>query len=242
MLEAPQRVIDNNLEISIWVATDAEAAARTAANLTRSAIVETLAARPSCALALTGGSSPVRTYQILATMDLPWDAIHFFQTDQRHLSGHVPSAWDAIRTNLLDPASIPARNRHPIAFADEDAAKCAREYSHTLARVCHRATPDIAILSLGEGGHTASLFPGDPVLKSTSRVGVTQTHNGSARVTLTPLTLADVQTRIMVATGDGKATEVRHMLHGNVSSPSRQVLARGGVLVTDKRAFSATPG
>ena len=140
------------------------------------------------AICLTGGSSPKRLYQLLATdayrSRIPWDRVHWFIGDERFVPASDPLNNMAIaRTAFLDRCA-PAANIHPIPTATADPADPdggATLYEQELqsfygADTLDDARPlfDLVLMGIGPDGHTASLFPGDGALDETARwvVGV----------------------------------------------------------------------
>jgi 6-phosphogluconolactonase len=145
------------------------------------------------AVALSGGHTPRRTYQILAKAPyrnrVDWDKVHVFWGDERCVPpGDDRNNAGMARSALLDHVPIPPEQIHPIPgeVASTDAAT---QYETLLRRffVNQPARFDLILLGLGRDGHTASLFPGTPVLDERDR-WVAHVHIGSEpfdRVTLT---------------------------------------------------------
>lgn len=95
---------------------DLEAASRRAASLTASAAREAAATRGRFTLALSGGSTPGRFFELLAGEDLPWDRVHVFWADERLVGPDSPdSNYRLARERLLSKIPIPKANLHPMA-------------------------------------------------------------------------------------------------------------------------------
>src|SRR5689334_4557551 len=122
--------------------------------------IRAAAERGACSVALSGGNSPRAFLQELAKRPLPWEQVRFFFVDERCVPpDHPDSNYRMAREALFEPARIdPARiHRMEGERADRDAA--ARDYEALLPAVL-----DVVFLGIGEDGHTASLFPGSPLV------------------------------------------------------------------------------
>jgi 6-phosphogluconolactonase len=77
--------------------------------------------------------------------------------------------------------------------------------------------PDLVLLGLGEDGHTASLFPGQPAVHETTRWVVTALAPDKKlwRVTLTPAILNLAQNVTFIVSGGEKATRLRQVVEGS---------------------------
>ena len=126
-------------------------------------------------LALSGGSTPQHLYALMASAPyverFPWHNMQFFIGDDRFVPhDHADSNFGMMQRLLFSKAPIPASNIFPMPDhgTAEDAA---RTYEHTLKTlygapefVPERPFFDVQLLGIGTDGHTASLFPSQPVL------------------------------------------------------------------------------
>lgn len=123
-------------------------------------------------LALAGGTTPARAYQVLAAEPyrsaISWDAVHVFWSDERAVAPDDPSSnYGLAERELLRHVQIPRQNVHRAPADAPDLVAACREYERQIARVVPQsqtgAVPefDLVLLGLGTDGHTASLFPGD---------------------------------------------------------------------------------
>lgn len=158
-----------------------------------------LQARPGpVAVALSGGSTPKLLYQALAAPPfvdrVPWDRTHWFWGDERfvpHDDGR--SNYRMIAEAMLGRVGAPPGNIHPIPTEGMSAEDAAARYQITLqahhgGQTLDPVRPlfDIVLLGLGTNGHTASLFPGTPVLKERTAWAAAVTPAGEpTRITLT---------------------------------------------------------
>lgn len=124
-------------------------------------------------VALSGGSTPRRIYELLADQDLPWDRIHWYWGDERNVPPeHADSNLRMVREALLDRASIPPANIHPVPVDVDRPDAAAAEYERRLRRAFgNDPYPgwDLVLLGLGEDAHTASLFPATAAVGETDR-------------------------------------------------------------------------
>jgi 6-phosphogluconolactonase len=114
-------------------------------------------------VALSGGSTPKRVYELLSRRDLPWSLIHWFWGDERNVPpDHAESNQRMVRESLLSHASIPEGNLHPVIADIDSPATAARAYERQLrAYFSGDDFPrwDLVLLGMGDDAHTASLFP-----------------------------------------------------------------------------------
>jgi len=180
-------------------------------------------------VALAGGSTPRATYRLLAKMDLPWDRIAWFLGDERF----VP--LDDPQSNFrMIGESLGARARvHPVR-TDCTPHTAATDYEHLLAPFRGRtALFDVTILGLGADGHTASLFPGSPVLDETGSL-VRPTPNG--RITLTYAALNASRHTIFLVSGAEKRAALKRLLDGDRSIPAGRIQGADVTVIADAAA------
>ena len=137
-----------------------------------------IADRGRFSIALSGGSTPKRAYELLAKRtDVDWEKTEIFFGDDRFVPANdARSNYKMAREALLDHVPIPAGNVHAIPTSAATVEAAADLYERTLRdRLGHSAegvTVDLALLGLGPDGHTASLFPGDAPVSERSRWAV----------------------------------------------------------------------
>jgi 6-phosphogluconolactonase len=192
-------------------------------------------------VALSGGSTPRRTYELLAdpSLAVPWTAVQLFQVDERFVPpDHDESNYRMIRGALLAPAAIPGANVHRIRTELATPQDAAREYEKELQRVFASPTGvaprfDLVLLGMGPDGHTASLFPGSPALEERSRwVAADFIQRFLAwRITLTLPVLDAAREIIFLVTGAEKADTLRRVVRGlEQRLPAERVRPRDGRL------------
>jgi 6-phosphogluconolactonase len=206
----------------IRIYPDAEALNNAAAELFADEARQAAQARGRFIVALAGGNTPRRTYEILARepfRDLvPWQQTHVFWGDERCVPADDPcnNALMA-RQTLLDHVPVPPGQIHPMVCNGSSVAAAA-EYEALLRSFFADSRPrfDLVMLGLGENGHTASLFPGTSVLDEQQRwVGeVYLAEEGQHRLTLTTAVINQAALVVFLVSGSDKAPILRKVLKG----------------------------
>src|SRR5579871_1375108 len=203
------------------------------------------------AICLTGGSSPKRLYQLLASeayaKRIPWDRVHWFIGDERFVPPSDARNNMATARGIFVDRLAPKDNIHPVptdaATPDESAGRYERELkSFYGADDLDPARPlfDLVLMGVGPDGHTASLFPGYPALAETKRwvTGVPQAHVAPfvPRVTLTLPSLASCREMLFEVAGEEKRA-ILDKLSKDESLPANRARSIGEtVLLVDKAA------
>lgn len=174
-------------------------------------------------VALAGGNTPRRMYELLAGDQLrsiiDWTTVHLFFGDERCVSSdHPDSNFRQASEALISHVDIPAANVHRIEI-EADATSSATRYESELRDFFMNveAPPfDLVLLGLGEDGHTASLFPHTEALKMTDKwVVANWVEKLSAyRITLTPAAINGSAQVIFLVAGANKAAAVEAVLEG----------------------------
>jgi len=250
-------IVSMDAPFEIRIADDpvslAEIAAHEVVNVARAAV----AARGRFTVALAGGSTPRATYRRLAqpplATQMPWDRTLVFFGDERGVPPtHADSNYGMAHSALLAHVSIQPERVFRIRGEDPDPDAVAADYARVLAEalgVRRGETPrlDLVLLGLGIDGHTASLFPGSPVLKETFRT-VAAVHAAAAsvpqRFTLTYPVLNAAACVIYIVSGAEKAKVVKAALADSTTTvPAAMVRPSDGRLlwVLDRAAAAALP-
>jgi len=106
---------------------------------------------------LTGGQSSLDLYKILSKANSSWSKWHLYITDERFLPEDHPERNDRVIKKIwLENSAIPKQNIHFIR-AEMGLLEAQQKYEEELK---HINKFDMVLLSVGEDGHVASLFPG----------------------------------------------------------------------------------
>jgi 6-phosphogluconolactonase len=209
----------------IRILEDADELAETAAGLIVDVATSAVAQRGRFSIALAGGATPRDTYERLARPPLselmPWARTLVFFGDERGVPpDHPDSNYGMARRALLSRVPIPPRQIFRIPGESTDPEAVATEYARTIAeelKVRRGELPrlDLVLLGLGIDGHTASLFPGSPVLKEVFRT-VAAVHAAAAvipqRFTLTYPIMNAAACVVYLVSGTVKAKVVKAAL------------------------------
>lgn len=178
-------------------------------------------------LVLAGGTTPRRCYELLAGLDVEWGRVAILFGDERCVpASHPDSNYLMAREALLDQVAPATVHRMPAELGPDEGAA---QYAPVVASL---APLDVVILGIGEDGHTASLFPGHPALKSRRWVvGIRNSPKPPPeRVTLTLRALRGARRVIILATGAGKAEAVsmakRHKVPSGMIAGAEWLLDR----------------
>lgn len=181
-------------------------------------------------LALAGGSTPRAAYSRLATgdlrLELDWQRTHVVWGDERCVPPDDPeSNYRMAKETLLDRVPIPGNQIHRIR-GEDDPEQAAVDYERAL-RSLLRGHPersegslDLVLLGLGEDGHTASLFPGQPAVHETERwvLAVPSPAGDMWRVTLTPAVLNLASNVTFIVSGAAKSFRLAQVFERPVDS------------------------
>ena len=183
---------------------------------------QAIAARGVFSIALAGGQTPRLCYEYLRELTVDWAHVQVVFGDERCLPVGDANRNDTMAYHaLLNHIQIPAANIHAVQ-AELGAAAAALKYAAVIAPILPL---DLALLGLGEDGHTASLFPDNPAIESdASVVAVYDAPKAPPeRVSLGLSSLNAARTKLFIASGEGKREALTHIAQGALL-PAAQVI------------------
>ena len=236
---------------------DPEATAQRAAVEIARALQSAREQRGVAHLALSGGSTPARTYELLADALGDWDGVEIWFADERCVGPEdEESNYRLAAETLLRPAGIDPTRIHRME-GELGPEEGARRYAEALragfvpeqtSAPDPPALPmlDLIALGIGPDGHVASLFPGAPTLDAGERalcLGVTDSPKPPPqRITLSLAVLRAARRCLLLATGAGKADAIAAALGEPTHHVPASLLVRERLTVIVDDAASPPPG
>lgn len=235
-------------EILVW--SDAEALSRAAAYFFVKSCKESIEQKGRFAVALSGGNTPKRLYQLLATQEfsrnIAWKKVMLFWGDERsvpHKSDE--SNFKMVKEALLDKVKIPKKNIFPVPVKGSP-KDCALQYEATLKTALgNRPCFDLTLLGMGDDGHTASLFPGTDILNEKKRLikEVWVEEKQTYRISVTYPLINHSNEVMFLVSGKAKAPVIRNIISGkkqNGAYPVQGVQLKKGstIWLLDEAAIS----
>jgi 6-phosphogluconolactonase len=200
-------------------------------------------------VALSGGNTPRPLYALLAEepilSKMPWDRIHFILGDERFVPPSDPASnYGMARAAFLAHVPIPPGNVHPVQTEGVTLDEAAARYEAMLkglygADTLEPGRPllDLTFLGLGQDGHTASLLPGEPVLRVRDRwVAPVPKGRSEERVTLTYPALDASKVVAFLVSGESKREILDKILSGGTDFPAAHIRPEGEVIWFADRA------
>ncbi|QSW89276.1 6-phosphogluconolactonase [Flavobacterium endoglycinae] len=194
----------------------------TAADLFVSSAQKAIAEKGKFTAVLTGGSSPAGIYKLLASDDyknkIDWNKVFIFWGDERWvpLNDDLSNAKMSYST-LLNHVSIPKENIFEMYKDGVTPEEYAVTYEQSIRKVLgEEGKFDLILLGMGDDGHTASLFPGEEVLKEETKWvdAYFLAPQNMHRITLTAPLINKAEKIVVVAFGEKKAPALKEVTKG----------------------------
>jgi 6-phosphogluconolactonase len=207
----------------IQVVPDPALVAKAAADRVVESAISAIRERGRFSIALAGGSTPKVLYGLLAgppyVSQVEWKKVHIFFGDERCVPpDHQDSNFRMANEALLSEAPIPEENIHRMR-GEIDPNEAAKEYGLLLKQLFGEEGLDVALLGMGDDGHTASLFPHSDALKEKEHRVVAHyveksTTGKSWRITMTAPFINRCREVLVMVTGASKAQRLAEVLEG----------------------------
>ena len=200
------------------------------------ALVAELAPR---SIALSGGDTARKCYELLAVADVEWPEVVVLFGDERWVPVGEPDSNEGMARFAFIDQVLP-REVYSLRHAGETPEEAARAYDRLLHEL---GSIDLVHLGLGPDGHTASLFPGSPALDEQQRLVVPtgDDKHPHPRLTFTYPALALARTIVFTVAGDGKSEALARIRAGE-ALPASRVRAERVVWLVDEAANGSTSG
>ncbi|MFN7542008.1 MAG: 6-phosphogluconolactonase [Acidobacteriota bacterium] len=214
---------------------NAEEAAQACAERMAGIMKESIEQRGEARVALSGGSTPKLRFGYLAKLPMDWKQVWLYWVDERVVPPEDPdSNYRMAMEYLIRPAGIPIENLNRIAgerYPEEAAAHYVSEIQVDF-QLKEGELPvfDLIHRGMGADSHTASLFPGDPLVDDEYEIAANTYVEKfkSHRVTLMPGVLKAARHTVILAPGADKAEALWDVLEGkpNVRAHPCQIAAK----------------
>lgn len=229
------------VEIPVYEMPDAKGVAVAGAGWLAERLVDCVQEAGETVLAISGGRSPWPMFRRLVSAGgVPWSHIHIVQVDERVApAGHPDRNWSNV--DEVFGQIVPSKNLHPMPVEESDLESASETYAQLLLNLTAGRGIGVCHLGLGEDGHTASLFPGDPALEATDRAVVctSEIHGGYRRMTLTLPVISSAQHVMWQVQGHTKKDMLSRMRRGDQDLPAGRVRRQHAVIFADQEALGS---
>jgi 6-phosphogluconolactonase len=196
-------------------------------------LADAIGNRKRATLAISGGTSPRPMFELLAKSGFRWELVQIYWVDERCVPpSDSQSNFRMANETWLAPAKVPSANIHRVP-TELEPHEAVRKYAEDVRNSLPFDLPfDVIHRGMGPDGHTASLFPGEPLIADhegiAAAVWVEKMHQW--RVTLLPRVLEAARNTVVLATGADKAEALAAVLRGPYDPMKwpAQIGARGG--------------
>jgi 6-phosphogluconolactonase len=247
----------NTTEVFYYADPTLEAVSRRAAQYFVDAIRAAVSARGKARIAISGGSTPKATFELLATdayrQQIPWDKLELYWVDERCVAPDQPdSNYRMTKQALLD--HVPLAQDHVFRIQGElDPEEAAAKYEFDIRRSfrlegAEMPIFDLVALGMGPDGHTASLFPHTEGLHELMRIAIANhvIQKETWRVTLTSPVINRARDVFFLIAGADKVEALKEVFLGAYDPetyPSQLIrpASRRITLLLDSAAAAALP-
>lgn len=218
-------------DVSVVVARDTENAYTLSAQTIVDLAHQAVNARGKFTIALSGGSTPRKLYELLASPawqpKMPWAQTEFFWGDERYVASTDSSSnFHMTQQAMLSKVGVAPERVHRV-LTETEAQDTAALYDQEIRRVVPPGADgipefDLVLLGLGTNGHTASLFPYQPALHEKKKLVISEYIDEvkMTRVTFSAPLINAARQIVFLSLGEDKASVVRDVVTG-VFDPER---------------------
>jgi 6-phosphogluconolactonase len=201
-------------------------------------------------LAVSGGSTPRLMFESMATRGFDWNGVELFWVDERMVPPtDAQSNYRMTRESLLDAIQLPAERIHRIEgeLNPEDAAKKYVKEIQGAFKLASGQLPVFDVIQRGMGPdmHTASLFPGEPLIMNQTDIAgaVWVAKMNQHRVTLLPGVLTRTRLTLNLVSGADKTAGLRNVLREppNLLQRPSQISSEQMAWYVDELAYGGDP-
>lgn len=177
-------------------------------------INEVLEQKPRCSVCLSGGTTPASIYRLLGlpprVHEVEWQRVDLFWGDERFVPAEDPrNNARMVHDTLLHQFRV---RPGPVAYAMNTGLSTVEEAAATYEQTLRQhgisgegdGVFDIVLLGIGEDGHTASLFPHNPIPDGRLAFSCEHPTDGTSRISLTPTALFSAHQIYFLVTGASK--------------------------------------
>lgn len=200
-----------------------------AAQRVAAALEDAIPRHGSACAALSGGSTPDPAYRALAGFPLDWSKVTFALVDERYVPPTDAASNQALVQRTLGPAFDAGAHFAPMFFPAETVEQSADQAERRYGPL----RIDVAVMGMGDDGHTASWFPGVPALgnaldlnnpRTVMALHASRAAGSPDRLTLTRSALSRTKRIILLITGDEKRSRLEQALERD-DAPVRALFA-----------------
>jgi len=168
-------------------------------------------------VAVPGGRSVSGIFQNLAKDDVDWHRVHLFMVDERLVPLDDPESNFRLVAESLGKI-VPAASLHPFVYDAAAEDNGVGEYERQLVQLGGRF--DVVLVSSGEDGHIASIFPHHQATVTGGKRFILLEDSPKPplrRMSATPALIGAAQVGLLLFFGTGKALALKNFLNPKLS-------------------------
>lgn len=215
----------------------AEAAAAACSDFILERLREAVEARGLATIAVSGGHTPGLLFACMREAKFPWDRLGLYFVDERAVPvDDKESNYRLADETFLKPLQFPAQNVHRVK-GELEPKQAAAAYTEDIRASLGLSDGELPVFDviqhgMGPDGHTASLFPGDPLIQDRAGIAAAVRANKPPpdRITLLPGVLLAARSSVFLLNGADKKDALKSVVTGEIDPmkfPS-QLIARSG--------------